>query len=109
MNDYQKHPERSEKYRNYQKDWRLKRRMEALAHYGGKCACCGEAEPAFLVIDHIDGGGNKHRKEVFGRHEGHGPFIHWLWKNDFPPGFQVLCANCNTAKAYYPVCPHQIH
>ena len=43
---------------------RIKRRLQALAHYGGECACCGEKRTEFLAIDHINGGGIKHRKEI---------------------------------------------
>ena len=32
--------------------------------YGDSCACCGEREPKFLGIDHTNGGGNTHRREV---------------------------------------------
>ncbi len=34
------------------------------AHYGQRCACCGETEPAFLAIDHVNNDGNVHRKKV---------------------------------------------
>jgi coproporphyrinogen III oxidase len=72
-------------------------------HYGGRCACCGEATREFLEIDHINGGGNKHRREIkcFGN-----KFYDWLIKNDFPEGFQVLCSNCNMSKGRYGYCPH---
>ena len=30
----------------------------------------------------------------------------WLKKNNFPPGFQVLCGSCNFAKGKYGSCPH---
>jgi hypothetical protein len=33
-------------------------------HYGKVCACCGESNPIFLSIDHIGGGGTKHRHKV---------------------------------------------
>jgi len=33
---------------------------------------------------------------------------YWLKKNNFPPGFQVLCANCNFAKRNSRYCPHEI-
>lgn len=69
-------------------------RLAALAHYGGACACCGETFEGFLVIDHIDGNGNEHRKAMGART---GVFL-WLKRNGYPPGFQVLCANCNMAK-----------
>lgn len=68
------------------------------------CACCGESEYAFLTMDHIDGGGNEHRKETGW---GHGAYI-WLAKNKYPEGFQVLCMNCNFAKGKLGTCPHQL-
>lgn len=72
--------------------------------YGGfKCACCGEDEPEFLQMDHIDGGGTKHRNSL----SSSSGFYRWLKKNGFPPGFQVLCANCNHAKGRLGICPHQ--
>lgn len=87
------------------KQLREERRMIVLLHYGGKCACCGEAENKFLSIDHVKGGGTKHRKEI-GKY-GSG-FYAWIIKNNFPDGFQVLCHNCNLAKGYYGICPHKI-
>jgi hypothetical protein len=47
-----------------------------------------------LCIDHIDGGGAKHRAEI-----GRGRSIYrWLKQNNFPSGYQVLCANHNQKK-----------
>lgn len=79
-------------------------KLRVISAYGGKCICCEETELAFLNIDHIDGGGCEHRSEV-----GSGTrFYYWLQRNGFPEGFQVLCANCNQAKAHQGVCPHQM-
>ena len=76
------------------------RRALALDHYGGCCACCGENKDYFLAIDHIDGGGSKHKKEVrFWR------LSDWLFRNNWPDGFQILCHNCNTAKYRFGTCP----
>ena len=83
---------------------RRRLRAEVLAVYGGKCTCCGETRFEFLAFDHIDGGGNQHRKEQ--RLIGHA-FTVWLKKNNYPPGFQIHCHNCNVAKGMYGVCPHQ--
>ena len=83
-------------------------RIGVMLHYCPdgilKCACCGETEVKFLSLDHIDGGGNAHRREI-----GRGPtaIFGWLKRNNYPPGFQVLCHNCNMAKGFYGVCPHQ--
>ena len=69
------------------------RRDEVFKAYGGpKCARCGETDQDVLQIDHIDGGGNQHRKKI-GE-----PLIRWLHKQGFPSGYQVLCANCNIKK-----------
>lgn len=85
-------------------------RAEVLAAYGGKCACCGEAAPEFLTIDHIYNDGNNHRKGGFYTREGiAGPSLYrWLRKEGFPKGrVQILCWNCNCAKGKYGICPHQ--
>jgi hypothetical protein len=84
-----------------------KLKEEVFRRYGGlQCACCLEFKDIrFLHIDHKEGGGNAHRK-LIGGHSG-GKFYRWLKKEGWPPGFQVLCADCNTAKGYYGKCPHE--
>lgn len=87
----------------YQRSIRREYRREALAAYGGKCACCSEEHFEFLVIDHPNGGGRKERAEnsVWGT-----SFARWLARQGFPPGYRVLCHNCNSAIGYYGACPH---
>ena len=83
-------------------------RKQVFAAYGGhRCACCGETEPMFLSIDHIDNDGAELRRN--GTHgRGGTAFYQWLRKNGFPSGFQVLCMNCNQGKHRNGgVCPHQ--
>lgn len=83
-------------------------RLEALTHYSGgipRCACCGESTLEFLCIDHINGGGNKHRKELGNAKSKN--FARWLKHNNYPAGFQTLCHNCNMAKGFYGACPHK--
>ena len=83
-------------------------KYQILEFYGGnpaKCKCCGETAYAFLTIDHINNDGAKHRKEI--KRGGGVAFYYWLKLNNFPSGFQVLCFNCNHAKALYEKCPHQ--
>lgn len=87
----------------------LRLKTEVYHRYGGaKCACCGETEPAFLQLDHIDGGGSAHRKSLGGRNVG--PMIYQdLKRKGFPPGYQILCANCNFGKQLRGgICPHKI-
>src|SRR5688500_16280766 len=56
-------------------------------------ACCGEKKICLMTIDHINGGGNKHRKSL-GIEAGI-QFYAWLNRNHFPKGFQILCQKCN--------------
>lgn len=85
---------------------RRRLRREVLQAYSdtetAACSCCGENCFEFLVIDHIDGGGGEHRKEI-----GHSGLYAWLKRNGYPAGFRVLCHNCNHAYAAYGRCPHQ--
>lgn len=91
------------KVKEYKKKGNQRLRKIIFEYYGMKCVCCGETEYKFLSIDHIEGGGNKHRKSLgFGA----STMYSWLKKNNFPKGFQVLCHNCNQAKGFYGKCPH---
>lgn len=98
--DYEKNRgKRQQIHRRYYRE--LKQKI--LDHYGFECACCGVSEFEFLTIDHMNGGGNKHRKEV-----GSGvAFYLWLIRNNYPKGFQILCYNCNCSKGHVGYCPHQ--
>ena len=87
-----------------QQERRRRYRLEAFNAYGGPiCRCCGEDTVEFLTFDHVDGGGNAHRRVI-----GQGSIVHWLRRENYPPGFQVLCYNCNNAKAYHGGCPHEL-
>jgi len=93
--------------RQVTKRYQEKVRLETLTFYSKGtlcCACCGEATYEFLTLDHIGGGGNKHREEVNRR--GY-TFYSLLRQQGFPPGFQVLCMNCNWSKGKYGSCPHE--
>lgn len=90
--------------RKHRQSQHLKKKSRIIAFYSeGKncCACCGEANIVFLTIDHINGGGGAHRRQI-GKN-----FYWWLIKNEFPDGFQVLCYNCNMAKRDGAECPHK--
>jgi hypothetical protein len=77
-----------------------------LAYGGAKCVCCGETEPLFLSIDHVNNDGYELRKK--GQSTGE-QFQRWIIDNGFPPDYQILCMNCNFGKARNGgVCPHQL-
>ena len=95
-----------DKIRISAKKYRAKKKIKVLTHYSNgllKCECCGEKEIQFLTIDHINGGGRKHRisEKVFS-------IIDWLIKKNVPVGFAVLCFNCNCAKGHHGICPHKL-
>lgn len=104
----ERNPEKaSELVRSSSRKYRARLKDAVMEAYSGQspcCACCGESHREFLAIDHVNGGGNKHRREikVLGWN-----FYKWLVDNKFPSGFQVLCHNCNFAKSHGAcVCPH---
>lgn len=81
-----------------------KLRLEALSHYGLKCACCGEGREIFLSIDHVNGGGSKLRKTVE-----RGNTYRWLKDQGWPLEFRTLCYNCNIGRFRNGgTCPHEI-
>lgn len=86
--------------REYRRDYYARKRIEAIQILGGRCACCGESEYAFLAIDHPNGGGHKERRA--------GVVCHGLLKRvrESPHLYRVLCHNCNMAVAFHGACPH---
>lgn len=88
-----------------QAGWRKKLKLDAIAAYGGACACCSETQTEFLCIDHIAGDGAAHRRSIGHRAAGHQMYL-WLRRHDYPPGLRVLCYNCNMALWLYGRCPH---
>ena len=82
-------------------------RRQIIEHYSSGtmvCSCCSESHYEFLSIDHIDGGGTKHRNEDTGMGSG---FYLWLRRNKWPKGYRVLCYNCNSSRGAYGYCPHE--
>ncbi len=73
--------------------------------YGNACACCGETQPEFLTLDHVNNDGNIHRKEMGGQAES---FLKWIIANEYPRTVQILCWNCQWGKVKnHGICPHQ--
>ena len=82
--------------------------------YGAFCNCCGEDEPFFLSIDHVNNDGNVRRKQLkygVGRNGGGIGLYKQIIKENFPPTYQILCMMCNWGKArntIHPgICPHK--
>lgn len=68
--------------------------------YGKVCNCCGLDDLSYMTIDHINGGGCKHIKDIGGN------LYKWLNKQEKLDTFQSLCYNCNCAKGVFGSCPH---
>lgn len=96
-------PEDKEKKRGLFKKWFNGLKDGIFDHYGRTCECCGEGRWEFLTIDHINGGGTKHRKVLGGGTS----FFKWLRDNNYPPEYRILCINCNFSMGRFGYCPHE--
>ena len=76
---------------------------QVLDGYGAYCACCGESNRGFLSLDHVNGGGRAHRKQVGG-----GTMLYLaVVRQGFPEDYQILCYNCNLGRENNGgMCPH---
>lgn len=99
------------KGRKYNPLWNKKHarkiKMIVLNFYGKnkpECSCCKEKHIEFLVMDHIKGGGNKHKKRL--KISGGLSLYKWIIKNKFPKKLRILCDNCNMSLGRYGYCPH---
>jgi|SRR5215212_3756989 len=75
-------------------------KQQVFTHYFGPnfgCIDCGIKDIRVLTMDHENGGGNKHRLEIFGNARSCGMrFYEWLRTNKYPNiNFAPRCANCH--------------
>ena len=88
-------------------------RWLALAKYSlnpevPRCACCGTPDHWMLTIEHIYNDGADHRRAM--SESGTSVSIYrYLRREGWPPGFEILCLNCNVAKQRLGDCPHRNH
>ena len=96
-----------DRFDGYHRKAYLKLRGDVLTHYSKdgtpKCVCCGVTEIEFLTLDHVNNDGARHRLLL------HGNIYRKLRLASYPsePPLQILCQNCNSAKRFARVCPHQ--
>lgn len=79
----------------YQRNYRLKRRLKAIAYLGGVCKRCGFDDERALQIDHVHGGG---RKELLHENFDQNEYYDRIMNEEPGTTYQLLCANCNWIK-----------
>ena len=91
--------------RKWSTEYRAALRSEMIEAYGGSCSCCGEIQPKFLQLDHIENDGHLDRKI----HRTSTKLFAHLKKAGWPKDrYQLLCANCNFGKLLNGgTCPHK--
>jgi hypothetical protein len=73
-------------------------KRKVFEHYGNECANCWFDDIRALQIDHINDNGAEERKALGGQNFSGWKFYKYLIDNDYPDGYQTLCANCNMIK-----------
>lgn len=81
---------------------RVETRQKLLDEYGAVCNCCGEMNPVFLTLDHVNNDGYLHRREGY-RH-----YFTIIDEGCPKDKYQILCFNCNCGKQRNGgICPHK--
>lgn len=86
--------------REKDKQKRRKYKELVLNYYGKMCAHCNFTDYRALQIDHIADNGAQERVSLGGKQMSGWRFYEYLVKNNFPIGYQTLCANCNNIKQW---------
>ena len=83
--------------RDYARVYCQKSRLEIYRLEGNKCICCGEDDPIYFQIDHVnDDGWVERKRKRLGN--GGSPQVTLSKYLKEPDRYQLLCANCNWAK-----------
>jgi len=88
---------KKDRQRQYCRRCRERLKYEVLRHYSPelKCQKCGFNDFRALSVDHIQGGGLRHFRQIGSSGS---TFYSWLRKRGYPTGYQVLCMNCQWVK-----------
>ena len=78
--------------------------LSVFAVIGTECACCGETDPIYLTIDHVNNDGAEHRRQSPTRI----PYGQ-AYLQDHKYELQTLCWNCHMAKSYRGGCTRDGH
>lgn len=95
------------RYDRWGRDAYRRLRAELLDKCGRVCACCGEANPRFLTIDHVHSDGNVERKVIGTGYRGMLAILAKV-RDGERERYQTLCYNCNMGrKDNGGICPHK--
>lgn len=101
-----RNPERVKRYVEKERVKFRALKAEFISAYGGECSCCGESEPRFLTLEHVNGDGSLHKKLVA---KNTYALYRDLKKRSWPKdGYSILCFNCNLATSHGEECPHRL-
>lgn len=79
-------------------------KLDMLKAFGAKCSCCGEDNPYFLSLDHVQNDGAHERNRLgYGEVQIYRKARREGWPRD---RYACLCMNCNFAKGHFGFCPH---
>lgn len=90
-----------EQARKYGIEYGRKLKVECLTHYGNGFLCCtrcGFSDIRALSIDHINGKGAEHRRNLAKEGKTGKTLYKWLKDRNYPKGYQTLCMNCQYIK-----------
>jgi hypothetical protein len=92
--------------RAYKKRIMAELREQLFTIYGNKCACCGESNPLFLTLDHINSD-RKQVDELLGLRNTVQRYQEAISCADGTK-YQILCYNCNLGRSLNGgICPHK--
>lgn len=81
----------------------VRERVIVIERYGGCCVFCGTTQYEHLTLDHVNGDGKEHRKQIASQYR---TIYDFLYRTEFRPDlYRVLCWNCHMAMTRYGVQP----
>ncbi len=95
---YKSRPDVASRIKKYSKQYKEAQRQRAFDILGDKCVFCGDTHRSALTIDHINGGGHRHRIAMRGNF---GTLIKELERGEgVKRKFRILCMKCNWLRRY---------
>lgn len=79
--------------KQYQRQYKKKKKLAAVAHLGGKCVVCGERDFRCLEVDHVENDGYLEKVPR------DSTYYNKVMKDD-TGRYQLMCSNCNSIKRY---------